>query len=166
MARMSSSVSSSTFCTSCDERNPSKKWTKGIRAFRVAECAIMAMSITSWTLAEEISPNPVERVLMTSLWSPKIERACAATARADTWNTVGVNSPAILNMLGIMSKRPCEAVKVVVSAPACSEPCTLPAAPPSLCISTTEGTIPQMFLTPFADHSSANSPIGDDGVMG
>ena len=52
-----------------------------------------------------------------------------ATVRAVTWKTVEVNSPAILNMLGIISSRPCEAVKVVVRAPACNEPWTAPAAP-------------------------------------
>ena len=42
---------------------------------------------------------------------------CAAIARALTWNTVGSSSPAILYILGIMSKRPWLAVYVVVSAP-------------------------------------------------
>ena len=69
-------------------------------------------------------------------------------------------------MLGIISSRPCEAVKVVVSAPACSAPCTAPAAPPSDCISTTSGTMPQMFLLPWADHSSLHSPIVEEGVIG
>ena len=79
---------------------------------------------------------------------------------------MGVSSPAILNMLGSFSSKPCEAVKVQVSAPACSDPCTAPAAPPSLCISTTCGTMPQMFLRPLADHSSESSPIVDEGVIG
>ena len=35
--------------------------------------------------------------------------------RAATWKTVGVSSPAILNMLGIIRSRPWDAVKVVVS---------------------------------------------------
>ena len=39
-----------------------------------------------------------------------------------TWKTVGMSSPAILYMFGIMSRRPWEAVKVVVKAPAESEP--------------------------------------------
>ena len=79
------------------------------------------------------------RQAITSLWSPKIDRAWVATVRAVTWKTVEVSSPAILNMLGIISNRPCEAVNVVVRAPPCSEPCTAPAAPASLCISTTCG---------------------------
>ena len=69
-------------------------------------------------------------------------------------------------MFGIISSRPCDAVKVVVRAPACSEPCTAPAAPASDCISLTVGTVPQMFFRPFADHSSAHSPMLDDGVIG
>ncbi len=86
--------------------------------------------------------------------------------RADTWNTVEVNSPAILNMFGIISRSPCDAVNVVVSAPVCSAPWTAPEAPPSLCISITVGTVPQIFFLPKADHSSAHSPILDEGVIG
>ena len=57
-------------------------------------------------------------------------------------------------------------MKVVDSAPACSAPCTAPMAPPSDCISVTSGTTPQMLVFPLADHSSANSPMFEDGVMG
>ncbi len=89
-----------------------------------------------------------------------------ATVRAVTWKTVGVNSPAILNMFGIISSKPCEAVNVVVSAPACNEPCTEPEAPASLCISTTSGTLPKMFLRPAAAQASVNSPSPDEGVIG
>ena len=80
--------------------------------------------------------------------------------------TAGVSSPAILYMFGIISSRPCEAVNVVASAPLCSAPCRAPAAPPSLCISTTEGTVPQTLVFPWLAHSSASSAIGDDGVIG
>ena len=110
--------------------------------------------------------QPVERVDITSEWSPKIESAWVATARAETWNTVGVSSPAILNMFGIIRSRPCDAVNVVVSDPAWSEPWTAPAAPPSLCISMTSGTVPQMLVWPAADHASHNSPMLELGVMG
>ena len=103
---------------------------------------------------------------MTSEWSPKIESACVATVRAATWKTAGVSSPAILNMFGSISSSPWDDVNVVASAPACSAPCTAPAAPPSLCISTTCGTTPQAFGTSCADHASANSPIGVAGVIG
>ena len=95
-----------------------------------------------------------------------MDRPCAASERAATWNTAGVSSPAILYMFGIISSRPCEAVNVVVSAPLCSAPCSAPAAPPSLCISTTVGTLPHTFGRPWLDHSSASSAIGDDGVIG
>jgi hypothetical protein len=40
------------------------------------------------------------------------------------------------------------------------------AAPPSDCISTPAGRYPKGFSYPFADHSSANSPIPEDGVIG
>ncbi len=120
----------------------------------------------SCRLLEHSSAHPVDRHAMTSEWSPKIDSACVATARAAMWNTVGVSSPAILYMLGIISSRPCEAVNVVDRAPVVSAPCTAPAAPASDCISTTDGTVPQMFFVPSADISSAFSPIVEDGVIG
>ena len=110
--------------------------------------------------------QPVLRVDMTSLWSPKIDRPCVAMVRAAMWNTVLVSSPAILYMLGIISSRPWLAVNVVVSDPACSAPWTAPAAPASDCISMTRGTVPHTFFLPKALHSSACSPIFDDGVIG
>jgi len=51
------------------------------------------------------------------LWSPKMERACAANDRAATCTTAGVSSPAILNMFGSINSSPCDAVNVVASAP-------------------------------------------------
>ena len=92
--------------------------------------------------------------------------ACAASARALTWKTVGSSSPAILYILGIISKSPWLAVYVVVSAPAHSEPCTAPAAPASDCISARRSFCPNMFTLPAADHSSATSAIGEEGVIG
>src|SRR5581483_547060 len=111
-------------------------------------------------------PQPVARTDITYWWSPKIESACAAMERAATWMTVGVSSPAILYMLGIISKRPCAEVKVVARAPVCSAPCKAPEAPPSLCISMTCGMVPQMFGLPSDDHWSLHSPIGEEGVIG
>ncbi len=78
----------------------------------------------------------------------------------------GVSSPAILYMLGIIRRSPCDAVKVVARAPAWSAPWAAPAAPPSDCISVTWGTPPQMFSRPREDHSSASSPMGEEGVIG
>src|SRR6266508_2421158 len=46
------------------------------------------------------------RAAITSLLSPKIESACAASDLAATWKTVAVSSPAILYMLGIIRSRP------------------------------------------------------------
>ena len=102
-----------------------------------------------------------------------MESACAASARAATWNTVEVSSPAILYMFGIISSRPCEAVKVVAREPVCSAPCTAPAAPPSLCISTTVGTVPQMFgfcsdgplVGPFAHGGGRRDRIDRDDFV-
>ena len=166
MARMVSSSIRAILATSCEVRNPSKKCRKGMRASRVDAWAIRPKSITSCTDPAARKAKPVARADITSEWSPKIDSAWVAKVRAVMLNTVEVSSPAILYMLGILSKRPWEAVNVVVRAPACSEPCTAPAAPPSLCISHTTGTLPQMFLMPFAAHSSAHSPMLDDGVIG
>ena len=69
-------------------------------------------------------------------------------------------------MFGIINSRPWDAVNVVASAPPWSAPCRAPAAPPSLCISTTAGTVPQRFVRPLLDHSSASSAIGEEGVIG
>jgi hypothetical protein len=57
-------------------------------------------------------------------------------------------------------------VNVVASDPDCSAPWIVPAAPPSLCISTTSGMVPQRFFRVSADHWSANSPIAEEGVIG
>jgi hypothetical protein len=152
--------------TSCEVRKPSKKWTNGTRARSVAAWAISAKSCASCTEPEQSMAKPADRVAITSEWSPKIESAWVATERAATWKTDEVSSPAILNMLGIIRRSPCDAVKVVVSAPPWSAPCTVPAAPASLCISCTTGMLPQMFRTPAEAHSSASSAIGEEGVIG
>jgi len=113
---------------------------------------MQAKSCTSWTEPAPRKAKPVERAAMMSEWSPKIDRACVATVRADTWKTVGVSSPAILNMFGIMRRSPCDAVKVVARAPVVRAPWIAPEAPPSLCNSATTGMVPQMFFFPSLDH--------------
>src|SRR3954468_24239833 len=69
-------------------------------------------------------------------------------------------------MLGIISSRPCDAVKVVASEPACSAPCTAPAAPASDCISASSGIPPHRFFMPRFAHSSLSSAIVLLGVIG
>ena len=103
---------------------------------------------------------------MTSEWSPKIDSACVASALAATCMVNGVSSPAILYMLGIISSRPWEAVNVVASAPACSAPCTAPAAPASDCISASSGATPQRLILPRLSHSSHSSAMVELGVIG
>ena len=121
--------SSAILLISCDVRKPSKKWRNGTRARRVAAWATRAKSWASWTEPAASIAQPVARACMTSLWSPKIDRAWVAIVRAATWMTAGVSSPAILNMLGIIRRRPCDAVNVVARAPFWSAPCIAPAAP-------------------------------------
>ncbi len=157
---------SSIFWISCEVRNPSKKCMKGTRERSATMWATPARSITSCTDEVASMAKPVWRAAMTSWWSPKIDSDCAASARAETWNTQGSSSPAILYILGIISSRPCDAVKVEVRAPLCNEPCTAPAAPASDCISTTFTVSPNMFLRPCAAHSSTSSAMVEEGVMG
>ena len=163
---MSSSSSTAILLISCEVRNPSKKCRNGTRARSVAAWATSAKSCASWTEPAASIAQPVVRACITSLWSPKIDRACVATVRAATWMTAGVSSPQILNMLGTMSRSPWEAVKVVLRAPFWSAPCSAPAAPASDCISTTSGTLPHRFGRPAADQSSQCSAIGEAGVIG
>ena len=118
MAFRSASSMASIFWISCEVRNPSKKCRKGTEALIAERCATAARSWASCTEPEASIAKPVWRQAITSWWSPKIERACDARARADTWNTAGSISPAILYIFGIIRRRPCEAVKVVVRAPA------------------------------------------------
>src|ERR1700746_851538 len=122
--------------------------------------------MASCTEFEQSIAHPVVRQNITSEWSPKIDSACVAMVRAVTWKAAGVSSPAILFMLGIIKSNPCEAVNVVASDPVWRAPCTAPAAPPSLCISMTWGMLPHALGTACEAHSSAHSPIGDEGVMG
>src|ERR1051326_4012362 len=152
--------------TSCEVLKPSKKWMNGTRDLSVAAWEIRARSATSWTEFEESIAKPVDRAAMTSLGPPNTQRAGVATALAAIWKTVDVSSPAILNILGIIRRSPCEEVNVVASAPPCSAPWIAPAAPPSLCISITRGIDPQRFFLPAEDHSSDHSPIAEEGVMG
>ena len=154
------------FDTSWDVRKPSKKWRIGTWARSVAACEIAAMSCASWTDADASIANAVCRAPITSEWSPKMLSAWVAIERAATCITIGDNSPAILYMLGSMRSSPWEAVNVVVSAPACSEPCTVPAAPASDCISMTRGTVPHRLGCPRCAQASASSPMGEAGVIG
>ncbi len=166
IARTASSETASIFCTSLLVRKPSKKWMNGTRDLRVEACATSAMSMASCTELLARRANPVWRTAITSPWSPKMESPWHARALAETWNTTGVSSPAILYIVGIISRSPWDAVKVVVRAPVWSAPWTAAAAPASLCISCTSGTVPQRFFRPLADHSSDISPMVLDGVMG
>ena len=56
------------------------------------------------------------------LYQKRAEAEASAKDRAATWITAGLSSPEILYMLGIIRSNPCEAVKVVQSAPVCKEP--------------------------------------------
>ena len=152
--------------TSCDVRKPSKKCRNGTRDRSVAAWATSAKSCASWTDPAASIAQPVVRACITSLWSPKIDSAWVAMVRAATWMTAGVSSPAILNMLGTIRSRPCDAVNVVARAPFWSAPWRAPAAPASDCISTTSGTLPHRLGRPAADQSSQCSAIGEAGVIG
>ncbi len=95
-----------------------------------------------------------------------MESAWVAIVRAATWMTAGVSSPAILYMLGIISRRPWDAVNVVPRVPLVTAPCNAPAAPASDCISMTSGTWPHRFVRPAALQASDDSAIAELGVIG
>ena len=95
-----------------------------------------------------------------------MDNAWYASARAATCITPGSSSPEILHISGSISSNPCDAVKVVASAPAESIPCSAPAAPPSLCISVSRIFCPNTLRLPMCAHSSQFSAIGVDGVIG
>src|SRR5262249_2907587 len=132
----------------------------------VAAWPMQAKSWASCTELEQSRAKPVWRQANTSDWSPKIDKAWAATVRAATCTQKAFSSPAILYRLGIISSRPCDAVKVVAKLPACRAPWMAAMAPASDCISVTSGTVPQRLVRPLTDHSSHHSPIGEDGVIG
>ena len=69
-------------------------------------------------------------------------------------------------ILGIINNNPWDAVNVEVNAPACNEPWNAPAAPASDCISTTLTCCPNIFSLPCEAHSSTNSAIVEEGVIG
>jgi len=96
MARTIAGSSATIFATSCEVRKPSKKWISGMRPASVAACAISAKSCASCGELAASMAQPVARQAMTSEWSPKIDSACVATARAATCSTQGVSSPASL----------------------------------------------------------------------
>ena len=79
----------------------------------MAAWATSARSCASCTDDDASIAKPVVRAAITSEWSPKIESAWVAIVRAATCITNGVSSPAILNMFGSISSRPCDAVNVV-----------------------------------------------------
>ncbi len=66
--------------------------------------------MTSCGLVSHIMAKPVWRQAITSEWSPKMFRACVEMVRAETWNTQGSCSAAILYMLGIIRRSPWDAV--------------------------------------------------------
>ncbi len=63
-------------------------------------------SMASWGEEDISMPKPVIRQVITSEWSPKMDRAWALTVRQEMWNTPGRNSPPILYIGGIISSRP------------------------------------------------------------
>ncbi len=78
----------------------------GRLALIAVKCATGARSITSCTEPETSIKHPVCLAAITSWWSPKILKACAAKALALTWKTPGNSSPATLYILGIINKSP------------------------------------------------------------
>ena len=154
------------FWISWDVRKPSKKCMNGTRPLMVDRWATAAKSAHSWTLALQSIAQPVLRQPMTSEWSPKMDMVWVPTVRAAMCRTTGFNSPDRRCMTGIISIRPCDAVKDEQRLPVSEAPWTAPIAPASDCISTNLTGWPKRFLRPLADQTSTCSAIGDDGVIG
>lgn len=151
---------------SCEVRKPSKKFMKGTEVFSVAMWLTSAMSIVCCTLLPARIANPVCRVAITSVWSPKMHSACLVIARAATWKTSGFSAPAMMYMLGTMSSSPWEDVNVVTLAPTSTTPWHAPAAPASDCICVTSQISPKRFLRPAPAQFATQSPMAVAGVMG
>ena len=133
--------------TSCEVRNPSKKCRNGTRPARVAAWEMQAKSWASWTELEASRANPgLAAGHHVGMIAEDRERHGSPAVRAATCIAKQVSSPAILYMVGIISRRPCDAVKVVARLPACNAPWTAPIAPPSDCISVTSGIVSQRFV--------------------
>ncbi len=84
MARTWAGLGGSIRIISWEVRKPSKKWMNGMRDSRAAAWATSAKSAASCTELAASIANPVARAAITSLWSPKIDRPCAASERAAT----------------------------------------------------------------------------------
>ena len=105
---------SSIFCTSCEVRKPSQKWMNGMRDFSVAADADQRQVVgflhgVGGEQREAGLPHGHDVLVVAedglSAW--------AARERAVTCQQVGVSSPAILYIVGIISSRPWLAVNVV-----------------------------------------------------
>ena len=110
--------SASIFATSCEVRKPSKKCRNGTRDSSVAAWAIsgQVVRLLHRVRARAARSRSGGRPSRPSGRRRSTGRGWRAV-RAATCMQKGVSSPAILYMLGIISSRPCEAVKVVASAP-------------------------------------------------
>ncbi len=100
----------------------------------------------------------------TYLWSHSPAKAAEMARTRENPLLQGVHLPESLHITGDLGCLRC--ADLVVSAPPCKEPCTVPAAPASDCISTTFTCWPNRFFFPSADHLSVTSAITEEGVMG
>jgi hypothetical protein len=64
------------------------------------------ISITYYTVDENIIAKPVYLAAITSEWSPWIDKDYLVIALAAIWKTAGISSPAIKNIFGIFKRRP------------------------------------------------------------
>ena len=150
---------------SCEVRNPSKKCRKGMRASSVAVCAIRrgrwppARSSSRawqspWPAGHDVGVIAENRERMRGQGAGRYVNARGGEFAGDL---VHVGNHQQQSLRG----GECGAE----SAPACRR-----RAPPRRrrlrSASHHCGTLPQIFLRPSADHWSAHSPMGDEGVMG
>ena len=106
--------------------------------------------------------KPVGRAAITSEWSPKMESAGGDGAGGYVEHRRS-QLPGDLVHVGEHQEQTLRCGEGGGQRPGLQLEWTAPAAPASLCISTTSGTTPQRFGLPACDQASANSPMGDAG---
>jgi len=92
---------------SCDSRKPSEETDKRHQRLHSRDLRDQRHCRRPPALNPKGASRALSRgAVITSEWSPRIESACLGIARAVTWITSDVSSPATLYMVGILQQRP------------------------------------------------------------
>ena len=159
-------MSVSIFATSCEVRKPSKKWRNGTRRASVAACAMAAKSCASWTDADaSMREAGLPAGHHVGVVAEDRERVRGQRPRRDVHAErrqlagdlvhVGDHQQQALRR-GERRRQRAGLQRAVHRARRAALRLHLD----------DRGTVPQRFVRPLAAHSSASSPIVDDGVIG